>query len=63
MDLAHWMAANPDWTDQKLADAVGVSRPYITRIKLGERQPSLPIAAELAKATKLPLTAFIKSAG
>lgn len=62
MDLAQWLDKNQDWTDQKLADAVGVSRPYITRIKLGERQPSLPVAARLAKATKLPMAAFIKDA-
>jgi transcriptional regulator with XRE-family HTH domain len=62
MDLSVWMKRNPEWTDQKLADEVGVSRPYLTRIKLGERQPSLPVAARLAKVTKLPLTAFIKDA-
>jgi transcriptional regulator with XRE-family HTH domain len=62
MDLAAWLEANPNWNDQKLATAVNASRPHITRIKLGERQPSLPLAAKLSRVTKLPLTAFIKDA-
>ena len=62
MTLQDWLAARPEWTDQKLADAVGVSRPYLTRIKLRERSPSLKVAAQLVSVTKLPLAAFIKEA-
>lgn len=48
-------------TDAALARKVGVSRPYITRIRQGERQPSLGIAAKLADATGLPATTFVKA--
>lgn len=34
-------------TDQTLADKVGVSRVFITRIRNGTRQPSLDVAAKL----------------
>lgn len=49
-------------TDQALATRVGVSRPYITRIRSGERQPSLTIAVKLAEATRLPVEAFLRAA-
>lgn len=56
------MDANPDWNDAKLAVAIGVSRPFVTRIKLGERQPSLGVATKLARITKLPPSAFLSEA-
>lgn len=47
-------------SDAWLAAQIGVSRPFITRIRKGERQPSLPIAAKLADRTLLPITTFLK---
>jgi transcriptional regulator with XRE-family HTH domain len=50
-------------TDAALAVRIGVSRPFITRIRTGQRQPSLPVAAKLAAETSLPITAFITASG
>lgn len=47
-------------SDTWLAEQVGVSRPFITRIRKGERQPSLRIAAKLANRTLLPITTFLR---
>lgn len=47
-------------SDAWLAEQVGVSRPYITRIRNNERQPSLKVAAKLADRTLLPITTFLK---
>jgi transcriptional regulator with XRE-family HTH domain len=59
MNLAQWMEAN-GYTDAKLADEVGVSRPFITRIRKGERAPSVKIAARLVAKTKLPIQTFVQ---
>ena len=48
--------------DAELARKVGVSRPFITRIRAGARQPSLPVALRLAAATKLPVSSFTRGA-
>lgn len=60
MNLDQWMD-DKKWSDAKLAAAVGVSRPFITRIRRGERQPSLPVAERLSKITRLPMAAFVKA--
>ena len=57
-----WMRDN-EITDAVLADRIGVSRPFITRIRSGQRQPSLPVAAKLAAETRLPITSFIRGQG
>jgi transcriptional regulator with XRE-family HTH domain len=49
-------------TDQALAVKVGCSRPHITRIRNGDRQPSLPLAVKLANATRLPIATFVREA-
>jgi transcriptional regulator with XRE-family HTH domain len=59
MNLDQWMASKK-WSDARLAEAVGVSRPFITRIRTGERQPSITVAKRLMKVTRLPIDAFIK---
>lgn len=59
MNLAQWMSENK-WSDERLADAVGVSRPFITRIRNGDRQPSAPVLAKLIEVTALPIVAFLK---
>lgn len=58
--LDDWMRNN-GVTDAALAETVGVSRSFITRIRAGKRQPSLPVAVKLAGKTRLPLTAFLTS--
>lgn len=47
-------------TDQTLADKVGLSRPSITKIRLGYRQPSIGVAAKLEEATGIPAAEFAK---
>jgi transcriptional regulator with XRE-family HTH domain len=61
MDLAQWMKANR-YTDAKLAEEVGVSRPFLTRIRRGERQPSATILVRLVSKTNLPAETFLKAA-
>lgn len=34
-------------TDESVADAVGVSRPYLTRLRQGKRSPSLALALKI----------------
>jgi DNA-binding XRE family transcriptional regulator len=51
MDLTAWMAKH-DVTDQSVADAIGVTRPYIYRIRKGEVSPSLEIGLKLWEHTK-----------
>ena len=46
-------------TDQALAGKLNISRPYLTRIRRGERQPSLGVAHRLQQETGLPVTAFL----
>lgn len=61
MTLDQWMENNGK-SDAWLAGRVGVSRPFISRIRRGERQPSLPVALKLAAQTELPVATFIKDA-
>lgn len=49
-------------TDQALADRVGVHRAHITRIRQGERQPSLPLALKLSAQLGLKVDAFLTAA-
>jgi DNA-binding XRE family transcriptional regulator len=51
MDLATWMAIN-DLNDQTVADAVGVTRPYIHRVRKGDVNPTLATALKLWHYTK-----------
>lgn len=45
-------------TDESLAKLVGVSRPFITRIKNGKRKPSIEVAAKLEQHTGVPAADF-----
>jgi DNA-binding XRE family transcriptional regulator len=36
-------------TQQTLADAIGVSQPMVTHILIGRKQPSLALAADIAR--------------
>jgi DNA-binding XRE family transcriptional regulator len=59
MTLDEWMSREKK-SDTWLAKQVGVSRPFITRIRKGERQPSLTVAARLAERTLLPIETFLR---
>lgn len=59
--LAQWLKIS-GVTGADLAKRVGVSRPFISRISKGKRQPSLAIAAKLSAETGLPLDKFLKEA-
>lgn len=59
MTLTEWLEREGK-TDTWLAEQVSVSRPYITRIRNGERQPSLSVALRLADRTLLPIETFLK---
>ena len=47
--------ADKDWSQQELADAVGVSRQTINAIEQGKYAPSLPLALALAKTFHTPV--------
>ena len=48
------------WSQQALADRVGVSDAYIAMIERGKRQnPSLVLLRRLAKALGVPVTALL----
>lgn len=57
--LSEWMSKN-SVSDTALAARVGVSRPFITRIRTGVRQPSVSVAAKLVEETGLPVDCFVK---
>ena len=46
------------WTQQDLADAVGVSRQSINSIERNRYVPSLPLALAFARAFRLPMEAI-----
>jgi transcriptional regulator with XRE-family HTH domain len=52
------MAAN-GYKDQRLADELSLSRSAITRIRRGERKPSLDVALRLERITGLPIGALV----
>jgi putative transcriptional regulator len=47
--------AGKDWSQQELAEAVGVSRQTINAIEQGKYAPSLPLALALAKTFQTPV--------
>jgi transcriptional regulator with XRE-family HTH domain len=51
MDLQTWMT-NQKLTDQKLADKLGFTRPYITRVRAGQVNPTLVSALKLVDYSK-----------
>lgn len=48
-------------TDQALADQLGVSRPYVTRLRQGIRTPSIAVAAKIQEITGFPAAGFAKT--
>ena len=58
MTLAQHIAAK-NITDQQLADKVGCDRSMITKIKLQQATPSLPLAVRISKETGVPVESLI----
>jgi len=48
------------WTQQVLAEKVGVARVTIARIEIGNRRPSLELVERLAKALKVKVGDLLK---
>jgi putative transcriptional regulator len=53
--------ADKDWSQQELADAVGVSRQTINAIEQGKYAPSLPLALALAKMFQTPVESLFQA--
>ncbi len=51
MTLSEWMKER-SWTDEAMAEAVDVSRPYITKLRNGKRTPSIRVALAIEELTK-----------
>lgn len=50
------------WTLAELAERTGLSRPYLSRLEAGQRQPSLAALISLAKTYETPLQALLDPA-
>jgi predicted transcriptional regulator len=61
MSLAKYMDDNKV-SDGKLAAQLEVSRPYVTRLRHGLRQPSLKVASKLETITGIPAVQFLNPA-
>ncbi len=51
---------NQGWTQQVLAEKVGVARVTIARIEIGNRRPSLELLERLAKALRVKAGDLLK---
>lgn len=49
------LRAERDWSQQDLADALGVSRQSINAIETGKYDPSLPLAFRIADLFGMPI--------
>ncbi|MEX1027546.1 MAG: helix-turn-helix transcriptional regulator [Candidatus Paceibacterota bacterium] len=48
-ELTQQVLARIDMTQQEIADAIGVTQPFVNRIKTGKKLPSLQTLAKLAE--------------
>lgn len=46
--------------DADLAQRIACDRSYVTYIRRGQKQPSLPVALKLHEVTGIPVAAFVK---
>lgn len=51
------------WSQQQLADVLGVSRQTVISIERGRFDPSLPLAFRLARVFECPIEAIFDDAG
>ncbi|MBI1403268.1 MAG: helix-turn-helix domain-containing protein [Porphyrobacter sp.] len=52
------LRAERDWSQQDLADRLGVSRQSVNAIEKGRYDPSLPLAFRIAEVFDLPIEAI-----
>jgi putative transcriptional regulator len=52
------LRAECDWSQQDLADALGVSRQSVNAIETGKYDPSLPLAFRISHLFALPIEAI-----
>ena len=52
------LRAECDWSQQDLADALGVSRQSVNAIETGKYDPSLPLAFRISDLFTLPIEAI-----
>jgi putative transcriptional regulator len=52
------LRAARDWSQQDLADALGVSRQSVNAIETGKYDPSLPLAFRIADLFAMPIEAI-----
>lgn len=52
------LRAERDWSQQDLADVLGVSRQSVNAIETGRYDPSLPLAFRIADAFDMPIEAI-----
>jgi putative transcriptional regulator len=54
------LRAERDWSQQDLADRLGVSRQSVHAIETGKYDPSLPLAFRIADLFELPIEAIFQ---
>ena len=59
-DLDEFFRENDNRTHEWLAARVGVDRSYISMLRSGQRQPSLPVALAIERETGVPVEALVK---
>lgn len=52
------LRAERDWSQQELADRLGVSRQSVNAIETGKYDPSLPLAFRIADVFAMPIEAI-----
>jgi transcriptional regulator with XRE-family HTH domain len=51
------------WTLEELAERTGLSKPFLSRMEAGQRQPSIAVVLTLAKTYGVPLGELFETAG
>lgn len=54
------LRAERDWSQQDLAERLGVSRQSVNAIETGKYDPSLPLAFRVAELFELPIEAIFQ---
>jgi transcriptional regulator with XRE-family HTH domain len=49
------LRAGRDWTLEELAERTGLSKPFLSRLEAGDRQPSIAAVLTLARAFSVPV--------
>ena len=49
------LRAERDWTQARLAEALGVSRQAVNAVETGKFDPSLPLAFKISRVFELPI--------